>query len=150
MPRARSLPSPLAAASPGPAGQSQAVRVAPVGVSRPGSDCENSAPCAQGLPSRGSLGGGGGGCSRSPRSLSRSTCHFPPTLQPSAPALTNGRRGPGWRPSALCCRPSTPAPSLTSQKAVAAPASRARSLPSPPPHASNSPPNRARGTFEAT
>lgn len=35
MPRARSLPSPVAATSPGPAGQSQAVRVAPVGVESP-------------------------------------------------------------------------------------------------------------------
>lgn len=88
-------------------------------ASAPGSDSEQSAPYARGLPSRGSLGGGCGGSSRSARSLSGSqppsTCHFPPTLQPGARARPMAAAGPGRRPSALCCRLSTPAPSLTSR-----------------------------------
>lgn len=77
-------------------------------ASPPSSDSEKSAPCDRGLPSRGSLGGGCCGSSRSARSLSGSqlpsTCHFPPTLQPSAPAGPMADAGPGRRPSALCCR----------------------------------------------
>ena len=99
-PQTRSLPSPLAAASPRPDGQfspglsGSHSRTA----SLAGSGSEKSAPCARRLPSRGSLRGGRGGSSCSARSLScsqpPSTCHFPPTLQPSARAPTNGRGGP--------------------------------------------------------
>lgn len=59
---------------------------------------------------------------RSPRSLCGSTCHFPPTLQPRAQPRPIAGAGPGWRPSALCCRLSAAAPAPAPQKGVVAPA----------------------------
>ncbi|KAF6109703.1 hypothetical protein HJG60_010929 [Phyllostomus discolor] len=79
-------------------------------ASLPSSDSEEQALHRRAVV-RGSLRGGcGSSCSSHSLSCSQppSTCHFPPTLQPKPEPMADA--GPGRRPSALCCRLSTPTP----------------------------------------